>query len=516
MRKKNPGKVVSVIDIGSNMLRMRISQLAEKDILHLDVLERPVKVGHEVFLSGRISMESVLGISAHLKGFSQLMREYGCKQYAAVATTAFREAENQILVVDHIKILNHISLEVLDEGEETTLIYFEMLKQLQQCKELDCGSALLCYIGTGSLGVALYDGEQIIATRSIPLGSLKISEMLRGLQDKTPEFHTVLEEFLSSFIKRLKVHISYIDVKNLVVAGKAIDQIVRFCGGTEEEAGSDLLSKERLFDVYREVHRLSPLQISMAYGMNQDQAEVFYTLMAIFVKIAELCSERRILAPKIELWDGLAKQMLDSEYRQEYREHVQQNAISSALTMAKRYCCDMQHVQRVGDYACLLFDKTKRHHGLKGSYRTLLHLAALLHDCGHFTNTKDHRSSTLDLIKNSYLYGLRDEEIELIARITAYDQKSRASFTTYRGEAAATEMAVAKLSALLWLANTLDKSHKGKISQLKVRVQDRMLNISATSDSNLMLENWAFDECVPFFEDVLGLRPQLNVRTVLL
>lgn len=516
MKKKGAGKVVSVIDIGSNMLRMRLSQLSKGALEHLDVLERPIKIGHEVFLSGRISMESIQDISFHLKGFSKLMQEYGCSRYSAVATTAFREAENQAVAVDQIKIRNRISVEVLDEGEETTLIYFEMLKRLQTCAELTPGSALLCYIGTGSLGVALYDGTEIVATRSVPLGSLKISEMLMGLQDKTPDFHTVLEEFLNSFMKRLKVHISYVEVKNLVVAGKAIDQIVRFCGGNDADTASPLLSKQRLIEAYGQIKRLSPLQISMAYGMSQDQAEVFYTLTAIFVKIAEICSERSILAPKIEIWDSLARQMLEPQYKQAYRLHIEQNAVSSALAMAKRYCCDMQHIQRVGEYACLLFDKTKRYHGLKGSYRMLLHLAALLHDCGHFTNTKDHRSSTFNLIKNSYLYGLNDDEIELIARITAYDQRKNASFSGLQGEAAEAEMTVAKLSALLWLANTLDKSHMGKISALKVRVQDRRLQIGATSDYDLMLEYWAFEECAPFFEDVFGIRPRLSPRTLLL
>jgi exopolyphosphatase/guanosine-5'-triphosphate,3'-diphosphate pyrophosphatase len=49
MKKKGAGKVVSVIDIGSNMLRMRLSQLSKGALEHLDVLERPIKSGMRCF-----------------------------------------------------------------------------------------------------------------------------------------------------------------------------------------------------------------------------------------------------------------------------------------------------------------------------------------------------------------------------------------------------------------------------------------------------------------------------------
>lgn len=58
----------------------------------LELLEHPLRIGHEVFTSGRISVETVRRLSEILRGYSQVMKEYGVTEYRAIATTALREA----------------------------------------------------------------------------------------------------------------------------------------------------------------------------------------------------------------------------------------------------------------------------------------------------------------------------------------------------------------------------------------------------------------------------------------
>ena len=49
MNKKKGGKIAAVIDIGSNLLKMRICQLRKGEIVTLDRLQYPLNLGHEVF-----------------------------------------------------------------------------------------------------------------------------------------------------------------------------------------------------------------------------------------------------------------------------------------------------------------------------------------------------------------------------------------------------------------------------------------------------------------------------------
>lgn len=83
-----------------------------------------------------------------LRGYTQVMKEYGVTEYRAIATTALREAENRAYVLDQLKTQNNLVVEVLEDGEESGLIYGELLPTPYLENE-----AMLAYVGTGSVGV---------------------------------------------------------------------------------------------------------------------------------------------------------------------------------------------------------------------------------------------------------------------------------------------------------------------------------------------------------------------------
>ena len=132
MNKKKGGKIAAVIDIGSNLLKMRICQLRKGEIVTLDRLQYPLNLGHEVFTGGKISFESLRELSSILHGYSDIMAEYGVDQYKVVATTALREAKNRAYVLDQLKIQNDMTVEVLEDSQEKTLIYSEILAGRQR------------------------------------------------------------------------------------------------------------------------------------------------------------------------------------------------------------------------------------------------------------------------------------------------------------------------------------------------------------------------------------------------
>ena len=74
---RRPGKAVAVLDIGSSSLRMGIYQRGKEEVRRLELLDSPLRLGHEVFASGRISAETVRELCTALKGCSQVMKEYG-------------------------------------------------------------------------------------------------------------------------------------------------------------------------------------------------------------------------------------------------------------------------------------------------------------------------------------------------------------------------------------------------------------------------------------------------------
>ena len=64
MNKKSAARTAAVIEIGSNNVRMRVSQWTKGNVVTLDRLEYPVGLGHDVFSSGDISFDSLRELSS--------------------------------------------------------------------------------------------------------------------------------------------------------------------------------------------------------------------------------------------------------------------------------------------------------------------------------------------------------------------------------------------------------------------------------------------------------------------
>ncbi len=516
MNKKRRGKAVAVIDIGSSLIQMRVSQLCDGAITDIDVLRYPTQIGHEVFSTGKISFDSLKEMISVLRGYAQVMLEYGVTQYKVVATSVLREAKNRAYVVDQIKIQNDMAIEVLEDDQEKTLIYSEILNGAMQDSSEKIDTALISYIGTGSIGLAIYDRESVVFSQNIAMGSLKLHDLLSGLQDRTEEFYQVLHEYLASTLGRIQVPAYLEKLNNMVVAGNEIELIAKLCAAPLEE-GRYSIDAKKLEEVYHQIRVMTKEQISERYQLSENQAEILYFSLAICRHLLDCTLAKRILCPKVELWDALVRQLLFSKCKGAYDDQVRENAISCALQMVEHYGASRAHDLVTRDYALKIFDKMKKHHGMGPKKRLLLELAAILHEIGYYVNSKNHLLSTYDLIKNSDIYGMTQEEVNLIGIIASYCEFSVPDYDDheYQRLTEKNRLFVDKLVAILRLANALDRSQKQKLQSLTVRLKEEILTLTGVSDEDMHLEQWAFEECAPFFEEVFGIKPQFIMKTLM-
>ena len=71
-------------------------------------------------------------------------------------------------------------------------------------------------------------------------------------------------------------------------------------------------------------------------------------------------------------------------------------------------------------------------------------------------------------------------------------------------------MQVAKLTAIMRVANVLDRSHKQKIEEITVSVKEQELIMRVTSKADLTLEKVLLTEAADFFEEIFSIRPVLK------
>src|ERR1700744_3422356 len=165
----------AAIDVGSNAIRLRVVEAsgpshtakgqpvlppapgAEGVWKDLATLRAPVRLGAEVFLSGRLAPASVGQACTALREFRQEMDRWKVDAYRAIATSAVREAKNGSTLVERARREAGIELETIEGIEEARLIQLAVTRRLP----LHDKRALLVDVGGGSTELTLVErGEK--------------------------------------------------------------------------------------------------------------------------------------------------------------------------------------------------------------------------------------------------------------------------------------------------------------------------------------------------------------------
>ena len=163
----------------------------------------------------------------------------------------------------------------------------------------------------------------------------------------------------------------------------------------------------------------------------------------------------------------------------------------------------------VADLALELFDSAGAAglHSFGLEERELLEYASLLHDVGAFLSYSSHNRHGYYLIANSDLLGFDQREIATLAAIALYHRKAvpserQAEFAELGKRVRAR---VLFLSLLVRLAESLDRSHSGAVSQVALRLRGNkavVLEIRAAHDCRLEL--WGVRDRAKAVERTLG------------
>ena len=143
----------------------------------------------------------------------------------------------------------------------------------------------------------------------------------------------------------------------------------------------------------------------------------------------------------------------------------------------------------------------------------LVEYAALLHDVGHHIDHQNHHRHSYYLITNSELLGFQREELEIIGLVARYHRKAapKASDPEYRALPQKTRATVRALSAILRVADALDRSHYGIVRDVAVVRRADRVALQLTTGGDAQLEIWEARQRVGLLEELLGLDVEFRV-----
>ena len=204
-------------------------------------------------------------------------------------------------------------------------------------------------------------------------------------------------------------------------------------------------------------------------------------------------------------FDGIAYEYVERQQFKNAERDFEQDIIACAGTISKRYQGSHKRSEAIERIALAIFDGMRAAHGMGERERLLLRLAAILHDCGKFINMTNVGECSHAIIMNTEIIGLSHLERSMVADIVKYNHTA----FDYVDDAPGA-LTVAKLTAILRIANALDKSQKQKVTGVQAVLKDDKLLITVDAGQDLLFEQERFRMHAAFFEEVYGIRPVIK------
>jgi exopolyphosphatase/guanosine-5'-triphosphate,3'-diphosphate pyrophosphatase len=504
----------AAIDVGSNALRLRVVEasapsnglgrdqlplLPERDGTgpwrDLATLRSSVRLGAEVFQTGRLAPASIGQACAALREFRAEMDRAKVDAYRAIATSAVREAKNGATLVERARREANVELETIEGIEEARLI------QLAVTRRIPIGGqrALLVDVGGGSTEVTLIEKGESVVTMSLPLGTVRMLEgYLKGVKTVDRRRERLLEEAIDRALGEVLPKIGKVDV--LIGTGGNVDTLYDLCpakGRAIDVAGAKAL--------FKKMCGMSNSERRDAWQLRPDRADTILPAAAIFLRLAKKLEQTTILAPGVGLAAGILEELVDKFFHVWDSAGEAERVLDACKRLGRHYHFDEAHAKHVTRFATQLFDDLHSVHAFGERDRLLLRAAAVLHDIGDYIHYSGHHKHSYYLIQHADIMGLTPDERAIVANIARYHRKGPPDTThpNFRDLTKEARGKVRGLAAILRLADALDREHKQKIESVRAAV-DRgagKVTLFLRGDDDRELEEWTVGSKATLWRD---------------
>lgn len=514
-------RTFAAIDVGSFELELGIYEISDKTgIRSIDHVKHVIALGRDTYNGGKISYHLVEEMCEVLADFVRIMKEYQVEDYRAYATSAMREAKNSQIVLDQIKVRTGLEVRVISNSEQRFISYKAIAaKDAEFQKTIQKGTAIVD-VGFGSMQVSLFDRDALVSTQNLPLGVLRLREVLAH-EHLTKEVEELLltEMVDNELVTFRKMYLKDRDIKNLIAIG---EPILILYSRFDEEKRKDRVSIAEVNAVYDSLSQMTMDQIEETFDVNGEYAAMMLPTASIYKRMMEMTGAENMWIPGIMMTDGIAADYAEAKKLLKFNHSFSNDIIVTSRNMAKRYKCHMPHIQVVEQAALQVFDCLKKYHGMKDRERLLLQIAADLHSCGKFVTMRDATECAYNLIMSTEIIGLSHVEREIVANVVRYHVQpfrynqvqvlAKPSVYTRLVNPENLTLTIAKLIAILRLANSMDRSHKGKLADCRLVIRGNELVITTGYTGDVTVEAMSIAEKGDFFEEIFGIRPVLKQK----
>ena len=209
----------AAVDIGTNSVRLLIARLIKQRLVPELRELRICRLGEGMTRGEGLQPQAVARTLQALQEFNMLIQNYRVSQVRTVATSAAREASNAAFFIDQVQLQTGLLVDVISGEEEARLSYMGACRALPGVHR-----GTVVDIGGGSTEITFPSGakrQEILASHSIPLGAVRLTEQPLLLPEILAKFKPALDELKAAG------QVSLIGVGGTITTLAAVDQALQ-------------------------------------------------------------------------------------------------------------------------------------------------------------------------------------------------------------------------------------------------------------------------------------------------
>ncbi len=509
--KKHP---LGVIDIGSNTIRSLIVEVIPGGTYRvLDDEREAARLASGLNRRGRLSVEAIRRAVLALKRMSEIARARGARRIAVMATSAIRNATNRRAFLDRVKSETGLRVRVISESEEARLA-FESAAQSFDLGEQPCAVA---DIGGGSTELILALGTHIQQVYSLRLGAVGLTEeILRSDPVRKGEFRRLRRE-VRRRLRDAKIA-SGPPPQFLIASGgsaTAAAQLTMARQGLERRSAQGFeMTQAELLHLRQALLRRTLAERREMPGLSPERADIILAGVVILYEILDHLKVNILRVSERGIRHAALNRMIARLAGAAPAPPSRPDRLAAVEAFARSLHFEEKHCRQVRRIATSLFDQMQKPLGIDPAARDLLGAAALLHNVGYIVSYRQHHKHTYRLIAHAQLDGFTPRERELIALTARFHRRSGPK-KKHRAWAALPRDdrdLVARLAAIIRLADALDRRHSQRLQRVEARVTRKRVCLTLTSASDLGVEIHAVEAKAKVFEKTFG--RDLRLRSI--
>jgi exopolyphosphatase/guanosine-5'-triphosphate,3'-diphosphate pyrophosphatase len=465
------GKRLSVIDLGSNSIRLGIIEVNDnKSYRILEEKKEQVRLSEGFYKNNVIQEKPIKRAIQTLKTFKKIIEFYDTKKIIAVATACIRNSKNGKDVLDLIFKETLITFQTISEKEESYYGYLGVLNTI------NLRDFILADTGGASTEITLVKDRKIVNFVSIPYGSVNLTDMFSETKEicDTKNIENFLKKELQSISWLKGARLSGMPIVGIGGSNRTFAKIHR---ALHKWFSLKLhhyeLTKNEVFQIYSYIANLSSKNRKNIDGLSKQRSDIILAGIAPLKVLFDTTNSDKFVVSGNGLKEGLIFDSLSSDFK--IYPLIYENILdSSLLNIANLYFLDIDHAKRVTQHSLSIFDQLKPLHNFDDKDREILEIASFLHDIGKYVDPYNHAKHGAYLIQNLPIYGVSPKDLIRCSYICLFHE-NKIKFQQFPNESFISEKQfkdIIKLSIFLRLAEQIETCECAAIKSVSINIRN--------------------------------------------